>query len=99
MKIYHKTELNKGYIPSDKLHYKGIPFESFGLKNFGIDHNPIVEEYNQIKYKKEERELFILSLKCRLMNSRKFKEITKEGYHTHLYLNFNVDGVDMFISR
>ena len=99
MKIYHRVELTKGYIPSDKLHYKNIPFEDFGFESFGIDFNELRKEWDKVKWNKDFREQFIFSLKARLLNSQYMNKIIKEGYHKYFYLNLNVNFPQLFIQR
>lgn len=97
MKIYHKVEFWKGYIPSDKVHYNRIPFESFGINNFGIDYK---ESRNyRDDYNNETKKEIIEGVKNRIKQSDKYKEIVQHGYHTDLYLNFNADGIQCFINR
>lgn len=105
MKLYTRTEINKGYIPSDKQHLKIkddlIPFEIFGLSNF-LDKENYEEfefEYNRDKNNKLSREILIKQLIQTIIQSNTYKEIEEEGYHKYLYLNINSDGVDCFISR
>ena len=98
MKIYHKVEYWKGYIPSDKLHYNHIPFEGFSLANFGIDGKEWNKEFRN-KNTKEERKTIIDKLKIAIKESKLYKDIVKEAYHNAYYLNFNVDTIQGFISR
>ena len=86
MRIWTKTERWKGYIPSDKVDVRGIPFESCSISNFGINY-------------KDTQSILIEDIKAKIVLSDFYKEIVKDGYHTHLYLNKNFDGVDCFISR
>ena len=97
MKIYHKVEYWKGNIPSDKLHYNHIPFEHFGVSQFGIDYKTS-KDYRK-NYNKENKKFIIEDVKNRIRQSTLYKDIVKDGYHNALYLNFNFDGIDCFISR
>jgi hypothetical protein len=97
MKIYHKVDYWKGYIPSDKVHYNHIPFEGFGLSNFGIDSKEWNKRFRE-QVSKEGRSSVILALKDAIKKTAVYLEAIKEG-HTAYYLNFNMDGVQGFISR
>lgn len=101
MKIYTKTELGKGYIPSDKVSYKNVRFEDFGFDAFGMDFKQIRKEWDKVKYKDNQtRKLFIEQLKLNILKViNENKEFNKENYHTHLYINFNSDFPQIFISR
>ena len=101
MKIYHKEELNKGYVVSDKIHHNKTSFEVFSISNFGIDIMKLKENWNKqfTSKTKEERKSIINILKSVIMGSVTFKDIVKEGYHKAIYLNINYDGIDCFISR
>ena len=97
MKIYHKVEYWKGYIPSDKLHYNHIPFEGFSLRNFGIDD----KEWNQkfrSQHTKEGYLSIVNALKDAIKQTPKYNEAIEYG-HTAYYLNFNMDGIQGYISR
>jgi len=98
MKIYHKVDYWKGYIPSDKVHYNHIPFENFSLKHFGVDGQKWNSSY-RLSNNKEEKKDVIARLKLAIKDSQLYKDIVKEGYHNALYLNLNMDGIDCFISR
>ena len=44
LKIWTRKEIYKGYIPYDKIRYKGISFEDYSLSNFDkkyLEHNKI----------------------------------------------------------
>jgi hypothetical protein len=86
MKIYHKHEPLKGYIPSDKVHHNRIPFEIMSISHFGIE-------------PKETRSISIEEAKARIVLSDFYKKLIEDGYHKALYLNKNLDGIDCFISR
>ena len=43
MKIWTKREPNKGYIPSDKVHFRGIPFEITSLSHWGANKDDTLE--------------------------------------------------------
>ena len=98
MKIYHKVDYWKGYIPSDKVHYNHIPFENYSLKHFGVDAQHWNTVYRE-QGNKVDRKLMIARIKQLIRNTSHYKDIVKDGYHTALYLNFNADGIDSFISR
>jgi len=86
MKIYHKQELLKGYIPSDKVTYNHKPYEHFSITNFGIEY-------------KTTKDMPIQEAKARIILSDTYKDIVKDNYHQSLYLNKNYDGIDCFIDR
>lgn len=98
IKIWTKKELRKGYMPSDKVTFRGVRFEDYGLNNFGLDHD-IVKELLQDYMNTKPYAYFIKTLKSWIVMSDKFKQMEAEDYHTHIYLNLNNDGVDCFISR
>lgn len=98
MKIYHRVEYWMGYIPSDKLTYNHKPFEDYSLRNFGIDNKEWNKEFRS-KATKEERKDVITRLKLAIKNTQLYKDIVKDGYHVAYYLNFNVDGIQGYISR
>lgn len=101
MKIWTRKELNRGYIPSDKIRVRGIPFEYITLSRFDKEH------LNSDKIKKmvgnfravNRIDQLIDYVKFFIKRSQEYMDIVKEGYHTHLYLNINFDGIDCFISR
>ena len=95
MKIYHKVEYWKGYIPSDKVHYKHIPFEACSIANFGISYKES-KDYRK-NWTSETKKLIVEQYKAKIMTSKFWQEIVKAGHC--LYLNFNMDGIDCFISR
>lgn len=97
MKIYHKVEFWKGYIPSDKVHYNHLPFENYSIRNFGIEPKQWNKEFRAKT--PEERKDYITQLKLNIKASQLYKDIVKDGYHQALYLNINFDGIDCFISR
>lgn len=99
LQIYKNLELSKGYIPSDKVHHNGRPYEIFGLANFGVDYDYFKKEWNKVKFISSERNVLIKNLISKIKSSKTYKEIEAEGYHKSLYLNFNNDGVDSFIER
>ena len=101
LKIWTKTELGKGYMVSDKVTFKGKKFELMGLKyiigkELALEFN---KEYQRVKYNKDDRRLIIMELKKSIKNSNSFRLMRKEGYHSVIYLNINVDGVDVFLDR
>ncbi|CAK0755334.1 hypothetical protein CCP1ISM_50049 [Azospirillaceae bacterium] len=97
MKIYHKVEYWKGYIPSDKVHYNHIPFECYSLNNFGLNAKELNKEYRSRP--QEEKNDFITKIKLMIKDTALYKEIVKDGYHQAYYLNFNFDTIQGFISR
>lgn len=97
MKIYHRVEYWKTYIPSDKVHYNHKAFENFSISHFGIDYKTSKEYRNN--YNNETKKNIIQAIKNRIKQSQKYNEIVKDGYHKALYLNFNLDGIDCFIDR
>lgn len=101
MKILIKQEITKGHIPSDKITYRGVPFESFSLDFFDgnyLKHKKITRMVKN--FRKENRMIELIDyLKFFVRRSKKYKLMIKENYHTHIYLNINFDGVDCFISR
>ena len=101
IKFYIRTEINKGYIPSDKQHLNKIPFEIFGLGNFLSkgELKEFGEDFNKHRYNKEMREIIMARLINLIGTKPLFCKIEKEGYHKYFYLNVNHDGVDLFISR
>ena len=101
IKIWTRKELYKGYIPSDKIHYRGVAFEFFSLSFFDsvhLEHKKITRMLNNFKRENKVNEL-IDYIKFFMRRSRKFQEMEKENYHTHIYLNLNFDGVDCYLSR
>ena len=101
MKILIDVELNKGYIPSDKINRRGISLEIFSLENFDKKHLSNDKLKRMVKNFKTKEEIKQLKeyLKFFIVRSKHYKNILKIGYHTHLYLNINKDGIDCFISR
>lgn len=101
IKIWTKKELRKGYIPSDKVTFRGVRFESYGLSNFDeryLETEKIKRMMANFRAENSIKEL-IEYVKFTITQSFKFYEMQKEDYHTHIYLNINNDGVDCFISR
>lgn len=97
MKIYHKVEYWKGHIPWDKLHLNHTSFEDYSLNNFGFNNK---EENKKFRATPQaEKKDFITMLKLRIKATQRYKDIVKENCHTAYYLNFNVDGIQGFISR
>lgn len=97
MKIYHKIEYWKGYIPSDKLTYNHIPFESVGLSNFGIDNKEWNKNFRS-QTTKEGRISIINALKDAIKKTSFYQEAVNYG-HKAYYINFNMDGIQGFLSR
>jgi len=101
IKIWTQKELFKGYIPSDKINRRGVSFELFSLSFFDSVHL----EHKKIKrmlknFRKENRvKEFIDYLKFFIRRSKKFKQLEKDNYHKHIYLNLNFDGVDCYLDR
>lgn len=98
VKIWTKTEMNKGDIPSDKVRFRGINFERIGIGNF-IDLTDFRKEYNKIKYNDETRKSFVNFIIDTIRQSDLFKLYAKNGELTHLYLNINVETIDVFVNR
>ena len=101
IKIWTKTELNKGYIPSDKVTFRNVRFEDYSLSNFDKKYLNYKKLKRMVKNFREENRIkdLITYLKWCITKSIKYQKMKKEGYHTHIYLNINIDGVDCFISR
>jgi len=97
MKIYHKVEYWKGYIPWDKVHYNHISFEDYSLRNFGLDPKELNKEY-RAKPQAEKKD-YIKYIKALITQTQLYKDIVKEGYHKAYYLNLNFDTIQGFISR
>lgn len=97
--FYYKIELNKGYIPGDKLRIADQPFEmSWWNKIIGEE---IQKKWLNIMFsdnqKEELKKLFDLinqNIKTFLETRKQLDEQSKP-----FYLNFNRDGIDCFVSR
>jgi len=44
MKVWIKRDLNKGYIPSDKVSFRGQRFEATSLSNWNVSKNDPLEK-------------------------------------------------------
>jgi uncharacterized ferritin-like protein (DUF455 family) len=97
--FYYKIELNKGYIPSDKLRVAGQPFET-GYFNIILSEeiqNNWLKIISNENRKEELKKLFAIVNK----NIKKFLK-TRQQLNSNskaFYLNFNRDGIDCFVSR
>ena len=101
IKIWTKKELNKGCIMSDKVTFRGVRFEIYGLSNFDnkyLNNNTIIQILKDCDNYPRLKEV-INYIKHWIQQSEKYKQMVKDGYHTHIYLNINFDGVDCFLSR
>ncbi len=113
IKIRTQTEKHKGYIPWDKLRKFGLPFEDAGLahligeeaalklKNATVQATKslrLAENDATANAAKEVLKVTKKIAKVLLLKSAKVKEAASLG-HSMLYLNFNADGIDCFISR
>lgn len=97
IKIWTQTELNKGHIPSDKITRRGVKFETYSLVNFDKSLNKDNFDLTYNRYK--DYSAVISFIRGGISQSNKFKQMEADGYHSHIYLNLNKDGVDCFISR
>ena len=97
MKIYHKIDYWKSYIPSDKITYNHIKFEDYSLANFGLAPKELNREYRAKP--RTEKKNFITKVKLLIKDTQKYRDIVKDGYHTAYYLNFNLDTIQGYISR
>ena len=97
--FYYKIEVNKGYIPGDKLRIAGQPFET-GYWNTIIKED-IQKKWLDIMFSdnrnEELKKLFALINK----NIKEFLKTRPQADPTAkaFYLNFNRDGIDCFVSR
>ena len=101
IKIWTKKDLSKGFIPNDKITYRGVSFEIYGLSNFDkthLNHKKILNLLTNCRRMGKINDL-IFYIKAYIQESEVFKRMELEGYHTHIYLNLNFNGVDCFISR
>jgi len=101
IKIWTQKELFKGYIPSDKITRRGVKFEHFSLSFFDsvhLDHKKVKRMLVNFRQMNKVNEL-INYLKFFIRRSKKFKQLEKEDYHKHIYLNLNFDGVDCYLDR
>jgi len=101
IKIWTRKELFKGYIPSDKITRRGVSFEFVGLSHFDERHLETKKIKRMItNFRKQNRmKEFIEYVKHFITESKKFKEMEKDKYHKHIYLNINFDGVDCYLDR
>lgn len=106
MKQYlYKREVNKGYIPSDKMRIAGESFESFGFSH--IDGLSQKMKVLQDAYKSD---IYMTTYKKDVYEYG-FKHITSDYLAMHgycdtdeyqgkvFYFNLNHDGIQVFINR
>lgn len=101
IKIWTQKELNRGYIPSDKITRRGVRFEHIGLSHFNEKYlNSEKMKRMVVNFRKENKiNELIIFIKSIIVESERYKKIVSEGYHTHIYLNINYDGVDCYLNR
>jgi hypothetical protein len=99
-KFYYKIELSKGYIPNDKCVIRDIAFEQGRWAE--IIGRDLDEKWNKVRHEIP-------------MDKKKFKDILSQininisewekkyppidPKEKRIYLNFNADGIDCFMSR
>lgn len=101
LKIWTKKELLKGSILSDKITYRGVRFEIFSLSNFDKEHLNHLKIKRMVDNFRREGNInqLIEYIKFFIFLSPLYKKMQSEGYHTHIYLNVNFEGVDCYLSR
>lgn len=99
MNFYYKVEPFKGYIPSDKVSVNGQSFESA----YDVIPKRIRNHYEEVRKEKGAKEGFkatkdgIEGQLLMWLQKRNMKQIN--NLKKPFYINFNRDGMDVFISR
>ncbi len=92
VKAYIRTELNKGYIPSDKISYHGQTYESTSDLNIA-DVRGMWKDYRKVTPFMRQCVNDAINMWLR----SQFGSADKTG--KLFYLNFNSDGIDVFVAR
>ncbi len=97
--FYFKIEPMKGYIPSDKVTHAGQAFESAG----SIIPVTIQDHYKRVRKEKGAREAY-KAVKDGITGAilvwlQRHNTEPKDPSKKQFYINFNMDGLDVFISR
>lgn len=97
IKIWVKKEMYKGYIPYDKVNYRGHSFEYVGMSYFGIDYKNFKKKWDSGKNR--DKLITQIKNKVKVEAEKKFNQYNIEQKYRIVYLNINRDGIDMFVHR